>query len=124
MAKQEAKRTGRRTKYTPETVRTICEWIERGMNYKSACALAGVSETTFWNWREKYPEFVQAIEEASAKLKAWHVMNIRRHSDTNWRASTWLLEHTFPEEYGRTVQDVNQNISGEITTVLVRRKDD
>lgn len=118
------RKAGRHTKYSPTTVAAICGWIERGMSQKDAGTLAGISETTFHTWRQKYPDFATAIEESQAKFKAWHVMNIVRHADDNPAHSKWLLERKFPEEYGRTVQDQNLTVSGEIATVLVRRKSD
>jgi transposase len=47
-------------KYSKEIVQEICKYIEEGSNYEDAAALAGIGESTFYEWKQKKPEFVKA----------------------------------------------------------------
>ena len=58
---------GRPTKYTPATVRRICEAVALGVPNKHAAALAGISEETFCKWQREKIQFSESIQRAIAK---------------------------------------------------------
>lgn len=57
---------GRPTDYTPETVAIILRALENGATRKASAAIAGVSERSFHEWRQLYPDFSQQVEHAQA----------------------------------------------------------
>lgn len=103
----------RPTKYTPECVERICEAIRLGATYDLAASYGGIVYNTFLDWREKKPEFSQAIKDAEAAGAVKWLRKIEAAQDESWQAAAWKLERRYPQDYGRTV--VDQKHSGEIT---------
>lgn len=103
---------GRKTKYTPETVNDVCSFIREGLTIRASCAMAGVSYNTFYRWLENKSEFSDAIEKAQSEFKRANIAAIRAagvRKDKSgalagsWQANAWLMERSFPEEYGMKV---------------------
>ena len=95
----------RKSKYTPECVRLIVTAVEQGVPYRHACAIAGISEDTFANWRKAKSDFSEAIKSAEGRAVAGRLARIRKAEDTSWQAAAWWLERKYPHEFGRTVQE-------------------
>lgn len=102
---------GRKTKLTPELQKKVCEIIKAGNYAKTACILAGISESTFYSWKKqgmneksgKYLEFLESIKKAEKFAEAYFVQLIREaaeNSPMNWKAAAWLLERRNPDEWG------------------------
>ena len=99
------------TKFNPSVCQKIIEALEHGNYRKTAAALAGVPERTFYNWIEKgkksksqgvYWQFWQSVKKAEEKATAWHLQQILQASrDGTWQASAWYLERKKPAEWGR-----------------------
>lgn len=85
-------------KYTPETIKSICGSIEKGIGRVDACAMADISYETFTKWMLR-PEFVEAIKKAEAECKGRNIMIIQKAAMTTWQAAAWWLERKFPDEY-------------------------
>lgn len=112
---------GRKAKLTPELIEKVTDFIRLGNNNKTAAALAGIGEATFYKYLAKAdeenpePEFVEfreAIERARAEAEARMVANIRKAgTDGKWQASAWWLERKNPDEWGATSK-VKQEITG------------
>jgi hypothetical protein len=68
-----------------DTKDTLLRAISSGLTYKDACAFAGISEGTFYNWKAKaeeaksgkFFEFLKDIKKANLKAKASHLNNIK-----------------------------------------------
>lgn len=94
---------GRPTKYTPETVKRILEAIKLGVAYVDAANYAGVGLATFNEWRDRYPEFAEAVESASGQAVTACMAKIQKAAtEGSWQASAWILERRHPDRYGRT----------------------
>lgn len=87
---------------------SIFNWAQRG---EDAIALAQEQqadpdedvEVTADDVPEKdrpYVDFVNALLEAEASSEVFHIRNIRRHSEKDWRASAWILARKWPERWG------------------------
>lgn len=100
-----------RGKYTPERIAIIVQAIELGATYKLAAAAAGISDTTFEDWRNNKPAFSASIKEAEGRgaIKRLELIE-RAANEGSWQAAAWKLERRYPDEYGKTV--VNNQISG------------
>jgi transposase-like protein len=56
-------------KRTPKTLSALLAAIESGVSIESACAIAGIHRSTWYEWRER-PELQLQISEAIAKGEA------------------------------------------------------
>lgn len=59
----------RPTKYSEEIAAAICKDIEKLNTFRVAALLNGISERTFYEWREKFPQFSQQVDAAEAKAE-------------------------------------------------------
>jgi hypothetical protein len=91
----------RRSKYTPELVRQICEILAEGNPRRTACVLAGVSEETFYTWLRAKPEFSEAIKKAEEEAIRRNVGIVQSAAREHWQAAAWWLERKAPDEFGQ-----------------------
>lgn len=117
------------TNISEELIETICTEIKRGVPYKYASRIAGVSEQTVYNWRKKgeaepedsdslYRRLYDEFERAKALAVAYRVESIRKAGEINWTASAWWLERVAHEDFGRkSVIDANVNANVEDKTL-------
>lgn len=94
---------GRPTKYTPETVKKIVDAIRVGATFRLACMYGGIDQSTFENWRKKYSDFSDAINQAEGQGALTWLARIEEAAKVNWQAAAWKLERKYPREYGRRV---------------------
>lgn len=79
----------------------------QGLKPHDACLAAGIHVSTLNRWMKRaedepdsaYAALAQAMKEARAKGKLWHLQNIQRHALSEWTASAWTLERTDPEQF-------------------------
>jgi len=104
----------RPTKYTPETANRVLEGIRLGMTWRHAAAYAGVSVLTIRRWCQRYADFGRQLEEAEGHAVAANMERIRQAAlNGDWRASAWILERRWPEDYGAR-QRVDQTITVDV----------
>ena len=53
-------------KYGKEITNKLCRHLKQGSSIKSACALVGISQETFYKWRKEKAEFSETIKRAMA----------------------------------------------------------
>ena len=53
-------------KYGKEITNKLCRHLKKGSSIKSACALVGISQETFYKWRKEKAEFSETIKRAMA----------------------------------------------------------
>lgn len=58
-----------KSKYTPEVVQQILDVVAQTGSDRASWEAAGISETTFYDWCNKYPEFSEQIKEAKAQFR-------------------------------------------------------
>ncbi len=109
---------GRPLKINKDIIDQICLFIENGNSNKDAVVLAGVPESTFYNWKSRavqlkdaerltwvryeiYSYLLECIKKAEAKFRAYHISNINSAAKKEWQASAWMLERRYPNEFGR-----------------------
>lgn len=88
------------------------------MKIEDACFLAGVSESSYHYWRQignkdqkrnkktLHSRFLESTKKARLLWKKSHIRNIDKAKDKDWKASTWLLSHQFPEEFGDKAMNI------------------
>lgn len=108
----------------PNTVRevvrrdAILELVRQGCTHRVAALRAGVSESTFYSWRDrgqkarsgKFRQFYEDLQTAEAQAEATLTLQMRVHGRTEWRAVAWMLERRFPSTW-RAKQTVDATIT-------------
>ena len=109
-----APKRNKHSKYTPQRVRKICDYVAKGMPYRHACAAVGIAEQTFYNWKEKYPEFQEALRLAEAEFMNYHLGVIDNAQDP--QVSMKLLKARFPEHFsdGEKAVNVRMQVEGRV----------
>lgn len=83
--------------------------IAEGASFTHAAEMLGVSYGMAHRWRSDDEVFQLDLLKAAATFKLNHIRNISKHSEMDWKASKFLLERKFPEEFGeKTYQQVEQ----------------
>jgi hypothetical protein len=95
-----SKKMGRGTKYNPEILKEICQYVQIGMKFVDAANCAGIDESTFYDWKNKHSEFSEALNDAVMKGKASNLAIINRAKNKDWKAAGWLLERRHTDEFG------------------------
>lgn len=115
---------GRPTKRTPETEKRILDALRIGATRKDASLAAGISQETFCQWMNSFPEFAEAVEKAESEDKLRMLAAITKASqEGSWQAAAWRLERKDPDNYGRRErQDVNH--SGGIQIEIIDKTTD
>lgn len=114
--------TGRPVKLTEKTIKDISDAISIGATQKMAAGYAGVTEKTFYNWRDEAEAEVERLKDPEAKYDqkkrlfllllqsvskaqanagiSWlNVVNNAAQTDPKW--ATWMLEKKFPVDFGK-----------------------
>lgn len=108
----------RPTKYTKARAATICGAIKAGNTRKVAAALAGVGESTVFDWLARFQSFRSAMQKAEAEAESHHVDRIvQAANDGTWQASAWWLERRRRDDWGRRVTlDLSEEIREMVAT--------
>lgn len=106
----------RKAKLSPDIQAKIVGLIKAGNFSSTACALAGVSESTFYRWMDRgrgaksgrYREFWEAVEQAKAFAEAKYLEVIQQvaddlHHKDRLKAATWWLERRHAGKYSPTM---------------------
>lgn len=86
----------------------IVEAVRRGSSYRMACNIAGVHESTFYNWMKqgqtaphgKFVDFRTNVLQAEAENGDRMLGLIQEHANKDWKAAAWILErrHAFVKD--------------------------
>ena len=100
-----------RWKATPETIKKILDNISKGLSEGDAAYMADIDQDTLTFWKKASPDFSDAIIKARSEFKGRNIQNIAKAGEAEWKASAWLLERKFREEFGQSVKhDVGGNV--------------
>jgi hypothetical protein len=80
-------KAGRPTKYNEETIGRLLAGLADGLPIKSACIIAGIGVSTLADWREKYPELEERMEEAREVARQKMLQRIKRAAEDFWGGS-------------------------------------
>ncbi len=101
----------RKTKYNEEIVKAICEGLEKGVSILAICGAVKIDEKTYYNWKEKYPEFKEAVDSVRPILE-YKWLNVIEEAAINgdWKAAAWFLQKRYPDAYAdKREVDFNMN---------------
>jgi hypothetical protein len=127
-------KVGRKTLCTPQLQKRFCDALAKSHTIKNACVVAGISESTFYQWlargaigEEPYAKFVELVQSARARGLVALVESII--TDKDWRAKAWYLERVWPEDFGPVahrflVREVpTKPVPAPVITVIEQRVD-
>jgi len=100
------------------SIEQVLEFISQGLSQGDALSIVGVAYSTWNGWMKNDPELVADIKRAEISLKLKHLQNIQRHSESDVRASQWLLARKFPLEFGEK-QTIDMNTKGDDSKVII-----
>ena len=97
---------GRHSAFSEDLADAIFDAIaEFGHTDTGAAAKFGVAASTLSRWKRENEWFATDLEAARAEYKERILAEIRnakkRDGSPDWRAYAWILERTFPDEFGR-----------------------
>lgn len=88
------------SKLTPETQERICQLLRAGNTHETSAEAAGITASTFYDWKRTKPAFAHAVQQAEAEAEATLVTRIAKAAQAgSWRAACWLLERRNPERW-------------------------
>jgi transposase-like protein len=95
---------GRRTKLTPEIQDRIYASLRAGNYACVAARLAGIAESTFYDWleqgkRAKSGRFSESVMRAELEAEVAVLKNWRAQMPTDWRACQSFLERRFGDRW-------------------------
>jgi hypothetical protein len=98
---------GRKTKFTPTTVKRVLKCIEKGMPLCHAATGAGISYQSMLNYKGRHPDFAARLEQSISKGldKTLEVIDNALDSQDEsirLRAACWRAEHIFPQWFSRS----------------------
>ena len=101
----------RKTRYNKEIQAAICEGLEMGISIRAVCGAVKIDEKTFYNWKDKHPEFKEAVDGVRPKLECkWLNVIEAAALSGDWKAAAWFLQKRYSDAYGeRKEVDVNVN---------------
>lgn len=110
---------GAPSKLTNDSKLKVLAGIQRGATYELASAYAGISYSTFRNWMRKgeeqdeqengdeFLDFYRAVKNAEGVAAMLWLDKIDKAADGGyWQAAAWKLERRYPQQYGKTVQEI------------------
>jgi transposase len=128
---------GRKSKLTEATQQELYNTIAAGNTHETACALAGIATSTFYDWLSKgekaksgkMRDFYELMKKGEALAEAKRIEIIRKAGEgkgvfeekPDWKAAAWYLERRYPEKWGRRHLSADLNHSGEVTEVKEER---
>jgi len=109
------------TKLTPELQDKFLKLLELGVPIKYACQTLNIGEATYFRWMDlgqrdkdrpesKFREFRESVQSIPGKAMARKLAHLEKAAEKgNITATTWFLEHKFPEEF-KQAQDINLSV--------------
>jgi len=114
---EETKPIGRPTLYDPKYCDLVVELGAKGKSVEQISTYLGVSLRVMYDWRDRYPDFLHALDDAKIAEQTWWEEQAQaymlEHKDgAKLNASIWSrsMAARFPKKYRESVK---QEITGE-----------
>jgi transposase len=106
MEQAEKRPVGRPSLYKPEYCEQVIELGKLGKSIEQICYDLNTPVRTLYEWRDRYPEFSQALEDAKFFEQAWwesqaHAYMVETKDGPKLNASLWSrsMAARFPKKY-------------------------
>jgi hypothetical protein len=98
--KRRARLRGRPADYDPGYCHDIYNWMAKGYSITAAAGAMGFARSTVYGWRDRYPDFANAIELGKAARTLYHEVVVRTSPvASRVRASLFALSSAAPDEW-------------------------
>jgi hypothetical protein len=88
------------TKYTAQTLDTLLAAIADGLTISQACKAARISRQCHDNWRDRFPEFAEALEQAREGSRRKALAIIKQAAlNGDYNAAVQFLRFSFHPDY-------------------------
>ncbi|MBI5414847.1 hypothetical protein HZA38_05035 [Candidatus Peregrinibacteria bacterium] len=118
----------RPTKYkgiSANIVQKLKEAFRNDFTVEEACAYAGISKQTYYNWEREFSEFLDEMQRAQMFLRteAKKILKKALLSDPNFKNALKFLERRMPAHYSskHCLEGENNDIQINITRVDARK---
>ena len=103
---------GRKTRYSEKIVLRLIDALGSGMPISLACKYAPIAQSTFFDWKNKRPEFSERIDQAIGDHALTNLLLIQQAAnDGDWRAAQAKLRLRHPKTFGEHVtQDTHVTV--------------
>ena len=107
-----AKKPANKSKYDPAMCQTMIELGKEGASQKIMWSVLGISKATAAAYKEKYPDFAEALDLALVHSQAyWERMMLANVDNKNF--NTRMVEIAVRGQFGETYKD-NREIKADI----------
>jgi transposase len=76
-------------KFRKELINEMCLLIGGGLTNIEVAQYMGISESTFYQWQQTYPEFSESLKKAKIKRKLTLLDVVFKASEKSWQAAAW-----------------------------------
>ena len=94
----------RPSKRTPEREARLYEALRAGNTRRASCAYAGISQSCFAAWLDRFSDFRDAIEKAEADAEIRNVAIIQKAASETWQAAAWWLERKKKRDWSNRLE--------------------
>ena len=96
------------SKFTPGMVDAILSAIADGLNISQACAAVGISRPCYNKWKDQFPAFAEALEQARETSRQEALAGIKAAGESgDWRALEAFLKMSFQADYRQGGNNIN-----------------
>ena len=94
-----------------DKVEKFLQCLQKGLNIRDSLLIAEINEATYYAWlryskaeKAGFEDFVYRVARARINTKETMLEAVQKAANADdkraWRAAAWLLEKSFPKEYG------------------------
>jgi transcriptional regulator with XRE-family HTH domain len=114
---------GAPSKYRPEMLEQILELMAQGMSQAEVAREIGISKRTWLNWKEKNPDFADAVDEGTWRSLGWWERQGRSNlsAGKEFNHILWMMnvKNRFPAEW-REKQDVAHTLEVSLVDLVAK----
>lgn len=118
-------KVGRKKKKNPDIRKVLLEHLRIGHTDIDACSLAGISQSSFYEWIQEDAEFSESVTQARLRAKDTCIKVIRKQALTDATWAAWWLTRKGGKEFKAdselppiNVTIDNQALTPELETTL------
>lgn len=87
-----------------QAIAIILNYIRDGNTIKDSCLMAGISRASLYRWLRTDKSLRIELKRAEVEGVKFHLANITKASERDWKASAWWLERKYPKQFGKPRQ--------------------
>ena len=123
MPKGEKRKGGAPSKKTPATLEAALSAAREGLPLRFCAGLAGITYQSLNEYRKADPDFAQRLETAMSEGVRGKWLKIlaagNRETPNSWQPLAWILERSYPSEFGRPEVQLGVQVNQTTNNTLV-----